>query len=168
MISNDVISIRYEMMFYSNDASLGTLVRFDFFKSNAGILKATRNLLIFQPKNNGNINDITVIRAIIEITFVVSIVFNLYRMVNTYRMKCRQLISYKLNDFQIEDLLGTAQLISGAALLATGFNLLFSEIYSYRNHFKLPVESYDEYLLWVDNAELYETYRIELGVFVIL
>lgn len=64
-------------------------------------------MLIFQPKNNGHVSEITVIRSIIEVIFIVSIVFNLYRMVNTYRMKCRQLISYKLNDFQIEDLLGT-------------------------------------------------------------
>ena len=83
-------------------------------------------------------------------------------------MKCRSLCNYKLNEFSTKDLLTWATIADGVAMLITGGMLLYGSDYNYQEHFKLPTQEYENYMRWVDNAELSLEFRIELGVFVVL
>lgn len=89
MITDETMTVRFEIMLYSNDGDLGTLVRFDFQRTLSGTLRGVQSLLIFQPKNNGYIRELTVIRITIEIIFFVGMILDLWGLINTYRVKCR-------------------------------------------------------------------------------
>jgi len=58
-------------------------------------------------------------------------------------------------------------LIDGIAILVTNGILAWGEDFSYEN-WSLPLASYDDYVLWVENADLQFILRVEVGVFCII
>ena len=60
-----------------------------------------------------------------------------------------------------------ATIADGIAILITAGILLYGPEYNYEQYFNLPPKSYDDYMRWVDNAEMLLVLRMEMGVFVI-
>jgi len=106
-------------------------------------------MLIFKPKNNGFSEKLAYLRLSIEIAFMIAMVFTLYNMISTFRLKCIQIITYRLNEFDLADLAVLVQFIDGVALLATGGILLYSPAYNYEANFFLPTTNYENYVLWI-------------------
>ena len=108
------------------------------------------------------------LRLSIEIVFAVDMIFTFYKMISNLRLKCTQIIKYRLNEFDLADFAVLVQLLVGIALLATGGILLYSPAYNYEANFHLPTTEYANYIVWIKNAELARIFRIELGIFVII
>ena len=47
VISGDLLTMKFEIMLFSNDASLGTLIVFDSYQTNSGLIRTTQDVQIF-------------------------------------------------------------------------------------------------------------------------
>ncbi len=84
------------------------------------------------------------------------------------RGKCRQLCVYRLNEFNLNDMVGYAVICNGIAILITGGILMWSEEFSFATQRILPFEDYSVFERWVWNADLLVIFRMELGVLCII
>jgi len=53
IVSNDILSMTFEMMLFSADAFQGTIFKFEFFSTHSSSLKAYLRLSSLEPYNNG-------------------------------------------------------------------------------------------------------------------
>ena len=59
-------------------------------------------------------------------------------------------------------------LLIGIIILTNGGILFWSPSYDYNQHFKLPIEKYEDFTIWVENANLIESFRSYMGSFIMM
>ena len=47
VITGDLLTMKLEIMLFSNDASLGTLIIFESYQTNSGLIRTTQDVRIF-------------------------------------------------------------------------------------------------------------------------
>ena len=167
IIGPDMLTMRVEALTYSHDASIGNLIRLDITQSNSGQYYSEVSYLNFAPTHNGSATEQRWIRASMQITFLVCVCMQLWNVLQTFRAKGRQLMNYRVNEFDFTDAAQVGLVINGIIILFSGGMLLYGSDYDYEAQFRLPLSSYDQFDLWVQNCELVKSFRLWVAIFVV-
>ena len=89
----------------------------------------------FQPENNGVTTEETWIRVTLQASYLICMIYIFIESVIGLRLKCRQLCTYKLNEFSLQDFVQYSLLVLGSFILVQGGILFWSPDYSYNEKF---------------------------------